>query len=130
MGNFTGTMYNDERRLSSKSRKAIRLAYSETKPLPSKEPSLCNPALSLVIVLPPGMSRLTTVVPSAHLLLVTAHAGTQRDIHTGWCREAEASGHFDQVELINVENGAERMRGIRLKVGFVSFLRGLEEELA
>ena len=67
---------------------------------------------------------LAAVVPSA-LWLFVFQAGTELDIDAGRRREAEALGHLNQVELVHVEDGPERMGGICLKVGAVTFLGGL-----
>lgn len=61
---------------------------------------------------------LAAVCPSSLLLLllVTAQAGTQLDVNAGRRREAEALGHLDKVQLVDVEHGAERVGGVGLQV--------------
>lgn len=81
-------------------------------------------ALSLESI---GLLRLTSVSPSALYLLVSAHAGTQGDIDTrrGW--ETETFGDFDEIEFIDVEDGAEGVWRIGVDVGSVTFFGGFVE---
>lgn len=77
----------------------------------------------LVIVLPLELQAFTTlglaaVRPAALLLLllVPAQASSQRNVDPGRGRETEALGHFDEVQLVHVEDGAEGVRGVGLEV--------------
>lgn len=48
--------------------------------------------------------------------LIPTQAGAQLDVDAGRGREAEALGDLDQVELVHVEDGAEGVGGVGLKV--------------
>lgn len=67
---------------------------------------------------------LAAVVPSA-LWLFVFQAGAELDIDTGRGREPEALRYLNQIELVHVEDGPERVGGISLKVRAVTFLSGL-----
>lgn len=68
------------------------------------------------------LSGLTAIRPPTFLFLIPTHARAERDIHPGRDREAEALGHFNQIELMDVEDGAERMAGVGLQVAAVAVL--------
>ena len=71
--------------------------------------------------------RLAAVVSASLLLLllVPTQAGAQLDVDARRRRESESLGNLDQVKLVHVEDGPERVGGIRLEVGSVTFLGGL-----
>lgn len=71
--------------------------------------------------------RLTPVIPTTLLLLllVTTKTRAKLDIDARRGRESKALGHLDQVELVDVEDGAERVRGVSLEIGAVAVFRGL-----
>lgn len=56
------------------------------------------------------------------LSLITGHASTQLDINSRRSIETKALGDLHQVQLVHIEHGAKRMRGVRLEVRSVSFL--------
>lgn len=60
-------------------------------------------------------------------LLISLHAGTQRQVHPWRCVETESLSHLNQVELVDIENRSQRMRSISLQVRPVSILRRLVE---
>lgn len=62
--------------------------------------------------------RLAAVSPAPLLLLllVTAQAGSQRDVDTGRRVESKALGHLDQVQLVHVKDSTQGMRRIGLEV--------------
>lgn len=62
------------------------------------------------------MSGLAPITPSARLLLVTAHAGAKRDVHSRWGRKTKTLGDFDEIKFVHVEDGAQGMGGISLEV--------------
>lgn len=68
--------------------------------------------------------RLAAVAPPAHLLLflVPAEARAQLDINARRRGEPEPLRNLDKVQLVYIKNGAEGVRGVRLKVGTVAFL--------
>lgn len=47
------------------------------------------------------------------------------DINARRSREPKALGNLDQIELVDVEDGAEGVRGVRLEVGAVAVFGGL-----
>jgi hypothetical protein len=80
---------------------------------------------------PPLNLRLTTIRPSSATTTtwpaIPAHAGAELNIHPGRGGEAEALGHLDEIELVDVEDGAEGVRGVGLQVGAVAVFGGLGE---
>lgn len=70
---------------------------------------------------------LAAVCSPAHLLLllVPAQTRSELDVDPRRSREAKALGHFDQVELVHVKDGTERVGGVGLQVRTVAFLGGL-----
>ena len=64
------------------------------------------------------------------LLLVTAQAGTELDVNAGRGIETKALRNLDEVELVHIEDSAERVRGVCLEVGTVSILGGLRESVS
>ena len=64
------------------------------------------------------------------LSLITGHAGTQLDINPWRSIETKALGDLHQVQLVHIEHGAKRMRGVRLEVRSVSFLGRLWREVS
>lgn len=71
------------------------------------------------------MPRLAAVISSSLLLLIATHACAESYVDTGRGWETEALCNFHEVELVDVEDGAEGMGGIGLEVGAVSVFRGL-----
>lgn len=70
--------------------------------------------------------RLAAVAaPPLLLLFVATETSPQLDVDAWWGGEAEALGNLDEIELVDVEDRAKGMRGIRLKVGAVTFFGGL-----
>ena len=71
--------------------------------------------------------RLAAVVSASLLLLllIPTQAGAQLDVDARRRRESESLGNLDQVKLVHVEDGPERVRGICLEIGSVTFLGGL-----
>lgn len=63
--------------------------------------------------------------PLLLLLFVATETSPQLDVDAWWGGEAEALGNLDEIELVDVEDRAKGMRGIRLKVGAVTFFGGL-----
>jgi hypothetical protein len=72
--------------------------------------------------------RLAAVIapPLLLLLFVATQTSSQLDVNAWWGGEAEAFGNLDEIELVYVEYRAKGMRGIRLEVGAVTFLGGLD----
>jgi len=66
---------------------------------------------------------LTPIVPPSSLLLVALHTRTQLDVNTWWSGKTEALGHFDKIEFVHVEDGAQAVRSIGLQVGSVAVFR-------
>jgi hypothetical protein len=64
--------------------------------------------------------RLTSIRPPPTLLLVPTHACPELNIHPWRCRETKAFGDFDEIEFVDVEDRAERMRGIGLEIGAIA----------
>jgi hypothetical protein len=50
---------------------------------------------------------LASVRPTTLLLLISAHACSQRDIYPWGSREAKALCYLDQIELVDVEDGSQ-----------------------
>ncbi|TKW56812.1 hypothetical protein CTA1_6381 [Colletotrichum tanaceti] len=73
------------------------------------------------------LPRLAAVRPPALRLLVAAHARADRDVDPWRRREAEALGHLGQVQLVDVEDGAQRVAGVRVQVAAVAVLGALVE---
>lgn len=63
--------------------------------------------------------------PLLLLLFVATETSPQLDVDAWWGGEAEALGNLDEIKLVDVEDRAKGMRGIRLKVGAVTFFGGL-----
>lgn len=63
--------------------------------------------------------------PLLLLLFVATETSPQLDVDAWWGGEAEALGNLDEIELVDVKDRAKGMRGIRLKVGAVTFFGGL-----
>lgn len=61
-------------------------------------------------------------VGSATLNLVSAHAGAQLDIDTGWRVEAKALGYLGKVELVDVEDTAQAVAGVGVDISFETVL--------
>lgn len=61
------------------------------------------------------------------LALVPAQTGTQLDVDARGGRESETLGDFDEIEFVDVENGAEGVGGVGLEVGAVTVFGGLLE---
>lgn len=76
---------------------------------------------------PPALLRLAPVRPPALDLLVAAQARPQADVDARRRVEPEALGHLDQVEFVHVEDGAQRVRGVRLQVAPVAVFGGFVE---
>ena len=68
--------------------------------------------------------RLTSVA-STTLFLVPRHACSQRDVHPGWGGETEALRDFHEIQLVDVEDATEAMRGVGLEVGAIAVFCGL-----
>jgi len=60
--------------------------------------------MSMVMIMMAILLRLSPVDSSPRLLLVTLHAGTKLDIDPRWRGEPKALAHFDEVELVDVED--------------------------
>lgn len=90
------------------------------------QPSRPRPHLQKTnLLIPPlllELPRLTTVVSAAlELVVVPAalHAGADGDVDAGRRGETERFGDFDEVEGVDVEDGAQRVRGVGVQVGAV-----------
>ena len=70
---------------------------------------------------------LTAVRPSTLLLLllVAAETRAELDVDARGRLEAEALGYLDEVEFVDVEDGAEGVGGVGLEVGAVAIFCGL-----
>ena len=64
-------------------------------------------------------------IASPRLLLVTRHARSQGDIYPRWRGESEALCYFHEIELVDVEDAAEAVRGVGLEIGAVAVFGGL-----
>jgi hypothetical protein len=85
-------------------------------------PLLSTPGLSTL----PTLSRLATI----RLLLgvlVPAQPSCQRQINPRRLREAKALGDLGEVELVDVEDGAQAVAGVGVEVGPVALLGALVE---
>lgn len=72
------------------------------------------------------VSGLATVAAPPLCLLVTAHAGAQRNVDA-WRRcKSEALGHLDEIQLVDVKHRAQRVRRVRLEIGAVTILGRLD----
>ena len=76
---------------------------------------------------PPLLLRLTSIRPPALNLLVPAQTRAQADINPRRRAESKALRHLDQIQLMHIEDGPERVRSIRLEVGSVSVFGGFVE---
>lgn len=76
-----------------------------------------------VLLLETPLLRLTAVRSPAFIALL--HAGTEIDVDTRRRSEAERFGHFDEIEVVDVEDCAQAVRGVGLKVGAVAVFGGL-----
>ena len=56
------------------------------------------------------------------MLLVPTHAGAEGDVNTRWYCEAKAFGDLGQIQLIDIKNTAQRVRGVGVKVAAVTIL--------
>ena len=63
---------------------------------------------------PLPLFRLTSVGPPALFFLVSAHACAQCNVNAWRRGEAETLGYLDQIELVNVKDGPQTVRGVRL----------------
>jgi hypothetical protein len=82
----------------------------------------------LGLVRPPCLLLLLAAVRASALgRLVAAHARPERNVNPRRCREAEALGHLDQVQLVHVEYRPQAVRCIRLQVRAVPVLGRLVE---
>ena len=69
------------------------------------------------------LPRLTAVVPPTALGLVIVpalHTGADGDIDARRRGETEGFGDFDEIEGVDVEDGAQRVRGVGVQVGAVT----------
>ena len=73
----------------------------------------------------PSLLGLTPIRPPALRLLIPTHARTDDQIYLRWYTEAEALGHLDQVQIMDIEDRAQAVAGIRLQVGPVAVLCAL-----
>ena len=89
-------------------------------------PGLIIPLLPLKLQ-PLPITRLTAVRPSTLLLLflVAAQTRAQLDVDAWRRLETEAFGYFDEIEFVDVEDGAEGVGGVGLEVGAVAVFCGL-----
>lgn len=91
------------------------------------QPSRPRPHLQKTnLLIPPlllELPRLTTVVSAALGLVVVVipalHAGADGDVDARRRGETERFGDFDEVEGVDVEDGAQRVRGVGVQVGAV-----------
>ncbi len=94
-----------------------------------RHPRLCPISIPFTIspltleLLP--LPRLTPIRSSTFLLLVSTHTCAQSYVHSWRGLKSEALGHFDKIELVNVEYRAKAVRGVGLEVGAVTILCGL-----
>ena len=68
----------------------------------------------------PVVLRLAAIGSASLLLLVPLHAARQLDVDPGWGGETKAFGEFNQIELMNIEDAAERVRGVGLDIRAVA----------
>ena len=71
------------------------------------------------------LSWLTPVRPPALLVLVF-HASPEADIDTWRRLEAEALGHLDEIQGMNIENASQAVGSVGLEIGAISIFGRLE----
>ena len=62
----------------------------------------------------PLLLRLASICPPALDLLISAQTRAQTDIDSRRCVESKALRHLDQVQLMHIKHGSQRVRGVRL----------------
>jgi hypothetical protein len=92
--------------------------------MPNTNSSIIRRMLPLELRAMTILLRLASVA-STTLFLVPRHACSQRDVHSGWRGETEALRDFHEIQLVDVEDAAEAVRGVGLKVGAVAVFCGL-----
>ena len=74
---------------------------------------------------PLTLPRLAAVRPSSLNLPIPAHAGTKRQVDPRRRVKAEALGNLGQVQLVDVEHGAQAVARVRVEVAPVPLLGAL-----
>lgn len=86
--------------------------------------SLPKPAFAKL----PLLAWLAAISPAAFIALL--HTRAQIDVDARRYREAKGLGDFLEVELVDVEDATQTMRGVGLEVGAVAVFSGLWRTLA
>lgn len=71
------------------------------------------------------MRRLAAIRPPATPGLVALHSRADRDVHSRGRREAERLAQLREIKLVDVEHGAQTVRGVGVDVRAEALFRGL-----
>lgn len=77
-----------------------------------------------------NLSRLATILSPPFLSFVLCHARPELDVDPRRRGKAKRFCHFDKVEFVHVEDGAEGVRGIRLEVRAIGIFRRLKCDIS
>lgn len=90
--------------------------------LPSFPPKTSPLKLPPRLHRPPPLLRLAAVRPPSLNLLVAAQARPQTNVDSRRRAEPEALGYLDQIQLVHVKHGPQRVRRICLQIRSVAVL--------
>lgn len=85
-------------------------------------------SMSLLEASSSTLPRLTAICPPS--LIALLHAGTEIDVHSRRHGETERFRDLLQVQTVDVEDAAKRVRGVGLEIGAVAVFCGLRDMLA